>query len=59
MTLRFTEVRTSGRTLEWERLPAVGANRHHARAITWQNLLIALGAFWLIVGLGIAVIALL
>jgi len=48
---------TSHTTLEWERLPQLGADRHAGRDRVWRLLYVILPLFWMLAGAAIAALA--
>lgn len=44
-------------TLGFDSLPVLGVNRQADRARTWQRIAIAIGGFWLVLGLALIVTA--
>jgi hypothetical protein len=46
---------TSSHTLEWERLPQLGADRHAGRDRVWRLLYVILPLFWMLAGAAIAI----
>lgn len=57
MTRLYTEVRTSGATIEWQGLPVLGEDRHAFRARAWRWIGTALIGFWAVVAVALVVVA--
>lgn len=48
MSIVYTKISTSARTLDWEALPALGEDRDRRafRARVWRWMLVGLASFW-------------
>lgn len=49
-----TIIRSDTPTIAWQALPVLGKGRRRLRLSTWYRLLLAIGAFWAFVAIGVA-----